>query len=68
MKKLKKKKFAKIIIALISIIGISQIGIGTRYTFTGVYENHGYQMVENRYKIQNDTIMAAEIVEKDKKR
>lgn len=24
-------------------------------------------MVENRYKIQNDTIMAAEIVEKDKK-
>lgn len=62
-----KKKFAKIIIALISIIGISQIGIGTRYTFTGVYENHGYQMVENRYKIQNDTIMAAEIVEKDKK-
>lgn len=62
-----KKKFTKIIIALISIIGISQIGIGTRYTFTGVYENHGYQMVENRYKIQNDTIMAAEIVEKDKK-
>ena len=62
-----KKKFAKIIIALISIIGISQIGIGTRYTFTGVYENHGCQMVENRYKIQNDTIMAAEIVEKDKK-
>lgn len=48
------------------MIGVMQTIAGTKNVFTGVYINDGLRVIENRYKIQNDTLEVAEIIENDK--
>ncbi len=47
--------------------GVVQVKASTRLLFTSVEPNYGMELVDNKYKIERDTLDVVEIIENDKK-
>lgn len=66
MKNKSGKIFMNIVITVLVLLGISQANYILPVLFKGVNPKDGIQIVDNRYKVQDDVVEAASIIEEDK--